>query len=65
MTPHVRAFPRLSRGERTDCHPQDTHELQGAIMLSTRLTTGIGGLFVVTSLLVVVQLYTGVQAFPL
>ena len=34
-------------------------------MLSTRLTTGIGGLFVVTTLLLVVQLYTGVEAFPL
>jgi hypothetical protein len=34
-------------------------------MLSTRFTTGIGGLFVVTTLLIVVQMYTGIQAFPL
>lgn len=34
-------------------------------MLSTRVTTGIGGLFVVTALLLVVQMYSGVQAFPL
>lgn len=34
-------------------------------MLSARLTTGFGGLFVVTSILLAVQLVTGVQAFPL
>ena len=34
-------------------------------MLSTRFTTGIGGLFVVAMLLIVVQMYTGIQAFPL
>jgi len=39
--------------------------MQGATMLSTRLTTGIGGLFVVTALLIVIQMYTGIQAFPL
>jgi len=38
---------------------------RGASMLSTRFTTGIGGLFVVTALLIVVQMYTGIQAFPL
>ena len=38
---------------------------RGASMLSTRFTTGIGGLFVVTTLLIVVQMYTGIQAFPL
>jgi hypothetical protein len=34
-------------------------------MLSTRFTTGLGGLFVVTALLLVVQLYTGMMVFPL
>jgi hypothetical protein len=38
---------------------------RGASMLSTRFTTGIGGLFVVTTLLIVVQMYTGIEAFPL
>jgi len=34
-------------------------------MLSTRMTTGFGGLFAVTTILLAVQLVTGVQAFPL
>jgi hypothetical protein len=35
------------------------------MMLSTRMTTGFGGLFAVTAILLAVQLVTGVQAFPL
>ena len=34
-------------------------------MLSTRLTTGLGGLFVVTAFLLVVQLYAGMPVLPL
>jgi len=40
-------------------------KMRGATMLSTRLTTGLGGLFVVTALLFVVQLYNGMMVFPL
>jgi hypothetical protein len=35
------------------------------MMLSTRMTTGFGGLFAVTTILLAVQFVTGVQAFPL
>lgn len=34
-------------------------------MLSARLTTGLSGLIVVTTILFGVQLVSGVQAFPL
>lgn len=34
-------------------------------MLSTRLTTGLSGLFAVATILFGAQLITGVQAFPL
>jgi hypothetical protein len=39
--------------------------MKEATMLSTRMTTGFGGLFAVTAILFAVQLATGVQAFPL
>jgi hypothetical protein len=42
-----------------------TQHCMGAIMLSSRFTTGLGGLFVVTAVLLAVQVATGVQAFPL
>jgi hypothetical protein len=41
-------------------------EAKGAtIMLTDRARAGFGGIFVVTAILFVIQLVTGVQAFPL
>jgi hypothetical protein len=37
----------------------------GAIMLSSRFTTGLGGLFVVTAILFTVQIVSGAQVYPL
>jgi len=45
---------------------QTAHEnFGGPSMLSTRLTTGLSGLFAVTTILFTAQLITGAQAFPL
>jgi drug/metabolite transporter superfamily protein YnfA len=40
-------------------------ERQGFAVIGTRTLTGFGGIFVVTALLLLAQIVTGVKAFPL
>ena len=40
-------------------------ERQGFAVIGTRTLTGFGGMFAVTAVLLLVQLITGVKAFPL
>lgn len=42
-----------------------SHLKKGMKVLSSRAMTGIGGVIVVTALLLAMQLISGIQAFPL
>jgi len=62
MCGHFQDFPVASESY---VDQRTLKNLRGASMLSTRLTTGLSGLFAVTTILFAAQLISGVQAFPL
>ena len=62
---HLKDFPVAARGGEEQMARITSVYSGGQKVLTYRATTGFGGLFVVTTILIAVQAITGVAAFPL
>jgi hypothetical protein len=62
---HLKDFPVAAVAANKQMAPIVHSSLGGQKVLSYRASTGFGGLFAVTAILLAVQAITGVPAFPL